>query len=192
MEDAAPATGPHSIGAYLAAQRRLRGISVQELAAQTRIPLRSLERLESGCFDTQVDGFVRGFVRTVAEALGLDPDETLNRALEEPGQVSGPRAAPRLSLGRLLAAVAGILLVVASGFLLQQFAASLAGEAAPEELPHLSVRRDPVRALAEAQGIAGLPPAPALALVAGHGDRPEPAREGAETSPRSVAGPATP
>ena len=116
MEDAAPRSCPHSIGAYLAAQRRLRGISAQQLAAQTRIPLRSLERLESGCFDTEVDGFVRGFVRTVAEALGLDPDETLNRALEEPGQASGPRSAARLSLRRVLAALVGIVLIVMSQF----------------------------------------------------------------------------
>ena len=74
-----------SIGAYLSAQRRLRGISIEELAHQTRIPLRSLERLESGSFDADVDGFVRGFVRTVAAALGLDADEALNRALQEPG-----------------------------------------------------------------------------------------------------------
>lgn len=192
MEDVAPRSGPHSIGAYLATQRRLRGISVQQLAAQTRIPLRSLERLESGCFDTDVDGFVRGFVRTVADALGLDPDETLNRALEEPGQASGPRSVPRLSLRRVLAVLAGLVLIVAAGFLVLQLLALLAGAMAPEAPPATSVRRDPIRALAEAQGIAGLAPAPALALVASQSERREPTREAVGTSGRSVAGPATP
>lgn len=77
------AGGPIPIGAYLARQRRLRGISLGELARLTCIPLRSLERLESGAFDETPDGFARGFVRTVASALGLDPDETVARMLPE-------------------------------------------------------------------------------------------------------------
>jgi transcriptional regulator with XRE-family HTH domain len=81
---AAAEPGDGSIGSYLARQRRLRGVSVDELASLTRIPRRSLERLEAGAFDTTPDGFVRGFVRTVAEALGLDPDDAVNRLLREP------------------------------------------------------------------------------------------------------------
>ena len=76
--------GDGSIGSYLAQQRRLRGFSVDDLASLTRIPRRSLERLEAGAFDATPDGFVRGFVRTVAEALGLDPDDAVNRLLREP------------------------------------------------------------------------------------------------------------
>jgi len=76
--------GDGSIGSYLARQRRLRGVSVDELASLTRIPRRSLERLEAGAFDGTPDGFVRGFVRTVAEALGLDPVDAVNRLLREP------------------------------------------------------------------------------------------------------------
>ena len=84
-----------SIGTYLARQRRLRGIELEELAAVTKIPRRSLERLESGAFDGVTDGFVRGFVRTVADAIGLDPDDTVTRMLAEP--VVGPsRAWPPL------------------------------------------------------------------------------------------------
>jgi len=76
--------GDGSIGSYLARQRRLRGVSVDDLASLTRIPRRSLERLEAGAFDATPDGFARGFVRTVAEALGLDPDDAVNRLLREP------------------------------------------------------------------------------------------------------------
>lgn len=76
--------GEGSIGSYLARQRRLRGVSIDELASLTRIPRRSLERLEAGAFDATPDGFVRGFVRTVAEALGLDPVDAVNRLLREP------------------------------------------------------------------------------------------------------------
>ena len=73
-----------SIGRYLAQQRVLRGISVDELAHLTKIPRRSIERLESGAFDRAPDGFARGFVRTVAAALGLDPDDAVARLLAEP------------------------------------------------------------------------------------------------------------
>ena len=46
-----------AIGAYLGRQRRLRGISIEELSATTRIPVRSLQRLEKGAFDAVRDGF---------------------------------------------------------------------------------------------------------------------------------------
>ena len=62
-----------SVGRYLAGQRLLRGISLDDLAVLTKIPRRSLERLEAGAFDHVADGFSRGFVRAVADALGLDP-----------------------------------------------------------------------------------------------------------------------
>ena len=40
-----------SVGRYLASQREMRGITLEELAARTRIPGRNLERLESGSLD---------------------------------------------------------------------------------------------------------------------------------------------
>ena len=48
LSDEGDPTPEPSIGRYLARQRSMRGISVEELAAMTRIPRRSLERLESG------------------------------------------------------------------------------------------------------------------------------------------------
>jgi cytoskeletal protein RodZ len=73
-----------SIGEYLAQQRKLRGISVDELCEITKIPRRNIERLESGVLDGVSDGFMRGFVRTVAIALGLDPTEAVMRLMQEP------------------------------------------------------------------------------------------------------------
>jgi transcriptional regulator with XRE-family HTH domain len=100
-----------SVGAYLARQRQLRGISLEDLEAETRIPRRSLARLEAGAFDGHTDAFARGFVRAVASALGLDTEETLLRLLdaprreEEAARRAGLRAR-RLLLGALLAALA--------------------------------------------------------------------------------------
>jgi cytoskeletal protein RodZ len=89
-----------SVGRYLARQRRLRGVSLDELAGLTKIPLRSLERLEDGAFDHQADGFTRGFVRTVAEALGLDAEEAVMRLLGEPPSGGEGLALRRQSLRR--------------------------------------------------------------------------------------------
>ena len=91
---APPKASGTGIGAYLSQQRRLRGIALAELADQIRIPVRSLERLEKGAFDTTADGFARGFVRTVAEALGLDTDTVVSRMLSEP-EDTGRAGAPR-------------------------------------------------------------------------------------------------
>ena len=99
--------GDGSIGSYLARQRRLRGVSVDELASLTRIPRRSLERLEAGAFDGTPDGFVRGFVRTVAEALGLDPDDAVNRLLREPREDEALLLARRGTQRREAAAAGG-------------------------------------------------------------------------------------
>jgi len=142
------AAGREPIGRYIAQQRRLRGIDLEELSARTRIPRRSLERLEAGAFDRSPDGFSRGFVRTVAEAIGLDADDAVARMLPEPdaAQLGPPRAALWLVAGACLALVAGVVLLVRA-----QTDDPAAAAASVSGLP---VRRDYVRALAEANGIA--------------------------------------
>ncbi len=144
-----------SIGSYLRRQRELRGISVEELANLTRIPLRSLQRLESGSFDNDVDGFVRGFVRTVAAGLGLDPDDTISRMLSEPRADRAPAIdrlprPPRVLVGVvlvvLLAAAVGLVRIVAP-------TDQAAGVTSTES--ETIYRRDPVRALAESELASG-------------------------------------
>jgi transcriptional regulator with XRE-family HTH domain len=87
----APSARPEPLGRWLARERRLRGLSLDEVAAATRIPRRSLERLEAGAFDSQPDGFTRGFVRTVADAMGLDATEAMARLLGEVAPSRGGR-----------------------------------------------------------------------------------------------------
>jgi transcriptional regulator with XRE-family HTH domain len=139
------------IGSYLRLQREIRGISAEELALQTRIPLRSLERLESGSFDGETDGFVRGFVRTVADALGLDPDDTISRMLAEPKLEESSRIDLSVALSRAFVGVAVVVLMAAAIGLVK--AVGMSGEAASSGIPlsEQVYRRDPVRALAEAQ-----------------------------------------
>ncbi len=138
--DREPAANP-SIGAYLARQRELRKISLDDLTRITQIPRRSLERLESGAFDRNPDGFTRGFVRTVAEALGLDPADTVARMLEEPrAPLSRPGLEapdPRRWLRRLLIGVGvGVALWLVFG-----------GRSRPTD--SVVYRRDAVRELAQ-------------------------------------------
>ena len=139
------------IGSFLARQRRLRGISLDDLAARTRIPLRSLERLEGGAFDRISDGFTRGFVRTVAAALGLDADDAVARLLAEPAAEDAGGAGSR-RLQRVLALTGALVVAVAAAVLaawgLQAILDSRRGAAEPE----LLYRRDAVRALAETVG----------------------------------------
>ena len=173
-----------SIGSYLASQRRLRGISLDELAMRTRIPRRNLERLESGAFDDQPDGFVRGFVRTVAAELGLDSQEAVMRLVGEPAaQDEEWRRRRRVGVALALAAV-GLLGVLLGGWVLRE-AARWVASPAPGVEEELVYRRDAVRALAEAQRADPAPVPPATA--------PEPASESALAAgpePASEAAPA--
>ena len=159
------------IGAYLAGHRRLRGISLTELSRQTLIPIRSLERLEQGSFDGQADGFVRGFVRTVALALGLDPEEAVSRLRAEPGAGTARRPIARLSLPRVF--LTAITFIALAGLFALADALLDRGPIGPSEISVPTVvRRDPVRALAEAQGVEGLRESAALERANGlPGDR---------------------
>lgn len=149
--NAVPRRTAHSIGAFLARERRLRGIRLVEVERTTRIPRRSLERLEAGAFDGIADGFSRGFVRTVAGAIGVDPEEAVARMLEEPEPSAfEPPSAPGGAstwLAGLLAVALGAT-VLGAGLALHGWSAGGGGPAAPER-----VRRDYVRSLAIAEGV---------------------------------------
>ena len=144
-----------SIGEYLAQQRRLRGISVDELCEITKIPRRNIERLESGALDGVSDGFMRGFVRTVAVALGLDPTEAVMRLMHEPEEESDADAGLlRLQHLRWLAIAAALGVLV---LLFQAVSAWWASRPATAVEPELVHRLDAVGELVREQrtGFAG-------------------------------------
>ena len=143
-----------SIGRYLAQQRELRQISIEELAERMKIPRRSLERLEAGAFDSEPDGFVRGFVRTVADALGLDPDEAVMRLLREPPDDDLPALRTLPSFRTVAAGLLALLGIAVIGVTLWGVFATLGAvdrSAAPAAEGQLVYRRDAVRALAREQ-----------------------------------------
>lgn len=62
-------------GDLLKRERELRGVSLEEISAATRINTRYLEALESETWSNLPGGvFNRGFIRSVAHFLGLDED----------------------------------------------------------------------------------------------------------------------
>jgi hypothetical protein len=145
----APSGRPEPLGRWLARERRLRGLSLDEVAAATRIPRRSLERLEAGAFDSHPDGFTRGFVRTVADAMGLDSTEAMARLL---GEVAPSRSVRGRDAALWLAGLGLLLVLAAAGAALGVWWRSAPEEAAPVAAPVPAAdeirRRDFVRELA--------------------------------------------
>ena len=69
-----------SFCARLRDHREQQSLSLDEIASETRIPMRSLQSLESGKFEQlPADVFVRGFLRSYARCVGLDADDTVRR-----------------------------------------------------------------------------------------------------------------
>src|SRR5687768_4042731 len=75
------------LGTDLKIARERAGLSLSELAARTRIPLRSLRAIEENDFAAIPPGiFVRSFIRNYAREVGVDPAEAIAqyRSMTEP------------------------------------------------------------------------------------------------------------
>lgn len=65
----------HLFGEHLKREREMRGVSLEEISAATRISVRFLEALEAEQWERLPGGiFNRGFIRSVARFLGLDEE----------------------------------------------------------------------------------------------------------------------
>jgi cytoskeletal protein RodZ len=110
-----------TLGNFLRLERERRAMSAAELSRVTRIPLASLEAIESDRFD-ELPGevFVRGFLKAYAQAVGLLPAEVLARytssrrvAFVTPLPVQTPLQAAREGQGRRFGvAIAFVLLLI--------------------------------------------------------------------------------
>src|ERR687892_554109 len=66
------------VGEFLRRERELRYISLDDVAEHTKISRRYLEAIEEGQYDRLPgETFVRGFIRSYAQSVGLDPEDTL-------------------------------------------------------------------------------------------------------------------
>ena len=80
-----------SVGERLRAAREERGMSLEDIAAQTRIPQRHLESLEVSEWDKlPAPTYTIGFARSYASAIGLDRTEIAEQLR---GELGGSRAA---------------------------------------------------------------------------------------------------
>lgn len=79
-----PSLTPPSPGQMLAGARQGRSLSIAELSQRTKISASILRAIEEDRYDAlpQVRVYVRGFVRTFAGAVGLDPDEVAAHYLD--------------------------------------------------------------------------------------------------------------
>jgi cytoskeletal protein RodZ len=77
-------SAPAGIGARLRAAREARGLTLEQVAAQTRIPQRHLVAIEAGDF-ANLPGrtYAVGFTRTYAKMLGFDQEEAAARVRAE-------------------------------------------------------------------------------------------------------------
>ena len=69
-----------SVGEYLRRNREAQRMSIEEISRATRVPAASVERIEADQFD-ELPGevFVRGFLKSYASAVRLEPDDVLAR-----------------------------------------------------------------------------------------------------------------
>jgi len=107
-----------NFGASFKKARESRGISLDQIAKQTRISTRFLKAIENEEFQVLPGGiFNRGFVRSFAQAVGLDPDQMLTEydRLVAPRQPAEDQAAvnarPPRAERHLYPVAAGILAI---------------------------------------------------------------------------------
>src|SRR5947209_2768356 len=75
-----------TVGERLRAAREEKGISLEDIAAQTRIPQRHLASIETADWDTlPAPTYTIGFAKSYASAVGLDRTEIGNQLREEMG-----------------------------------------------------------------------------------------------------------
>ncbi len=102
----------------------MRGVSLDEIAAATRIKTSFLEALENGRWDELPGGaFNRGFVRTTARFLGLDEDGMVAEYATETGTAAQARPAatpsgamPRDYRPAVIAIGAALILAIGGGW----------------------------------------------------------------------------
>jgi cytoskeleton protein RodZ len=110
-------------GEHLKREREMRGVTLEEISAATRIAPRFLAALESEQWELLPGGvFNRGFIRSVARYLGLDEDTLVaeyaleTRGRPDPGVVADPPEEPDRNWARVFVVVVLAALLVVGGW----------------------------------------------------------------------------
>lgn len=93
-----------SIGAMLTAARQSSGLTVEQLSQVTRIREAIIKAVERDEFaDTGGDFYIRGHIKTIAAAVGLDPEAVVHRYDQQNGGAPKPvRASAVFQTDRML------------------------------------------------------------------------------------------
>ena len=153
---------PSPVGERLRVAREAKGLSLEELAAQTRIPQRHLASIETGDWEhLPAPTYTIGFAKSYASAVDLDRNEIGNHLREEMGgqrfaststDVFEPADPARtMPKGLVIGAIAAVILLVALMSWLNQRSLQPTDEPTPAETA------------APAQTAAAPTPAPAAA-----------------------------
>ncbi|MGA9570709.1 MAG: helix-turn-helix transcriptional regulator [Candidatus Acidiferrales bacterium] len=110
-------------GEHLKREREMRGVTLEEISAATRIAPRFLAALESEQWELLPGGvFNRGFIRSVARYLGLDEDTLVaeyaleTRGRTDPGVVADPPEEKDRNWARVFVVMVLALLLVGGGW----------------------------------------------------------------------------
>ena len=110
-------------GEHLKREREMRGVTLEEISAATRIAPRFLAALESEQWELLPGGvFNRGFIRSVARYLGLDEDSLVaeyaleTRGRSDPGVVADPPEEPDRNWARVFVVAVLALAILAGGW----------------------------------------------------------------------------
>lgn len=140
IDQPAESAPPPGVGTQLRNAREAKGLTLEQVAAQTRIPLRHLETIESGDY-SRLPGrtYAVGFARTYAKTVGLDQGDVVAMVRAELDQQSGvedqrpatfepgdPARVPSRGLGWF--AVFALILLLAGGFFFFRAMFAPAGE----------------------------------------------------------------
>ena len=170
-------------GEHLKREREMRGVSLNEISAATRISTRFLEAIENDRWNELPGGaFNRGFIRSIARFLGLDEDSLVAEyALDTSGNANVREAPQFVKAGRnwrpVVAAAAILLFLLAAGLIVHHFFRS--------QIVAMFHRPHAPAASASSSGLAskGVPPSVATQT----NPQPSPASAGSQASdPASV------
>ncbi|HTZ98917.1 MAG TPA: helix-turn-helix domain-containing protein [Candidatus Aquilonibacter sp.] len=133
-------------GEHLKREREMRGVSLGEISAATRISTRFLEAIENEKWEELPGGaFNRGFIRAIARFLGLDEDGLVSEyalvtkgALDARHIAERPAEIPRNWQPAAFAAIALVLLAMAGWFVVHRYGARIAARFHhhTSEIPH--------------------------------------------------------
>jgi cytoskeleton protein RodZ len=77
------------VGTTLRLARERRDLTIAQLASTTKIPATVLQAIDDNAFDRVAGGiFVRGFIRTYAREVGLDPEEVIDQFRAETAEAA--------------------------------------------------------------------------------------------------------